>query len=805
MITNRPEALFLSVLQRTRGIESISLDDVIAGAVMLYCRRMSIVFRVHRMEPHHVTMGIDDAILSSDPVLSSFAFFFHSNRVTESFVELFNELRDVDDMEYEANYSLYVDSFFKLVSVFMGRRESLEYIQPRSVTEIIAFFMKKYGVKSLYNPFAGLCSYPISLGPNCTFSAQEINPTSLALAKVRLHAYGLNPDCLELDDSVQHWKGNDYDAIVASTPFGFRVPMDDISRGQSIKTTVEDLFFLRAMGRGDRGTTPNYPRKMVASIVPQSFCSRPASARLREMMCQDGSLDTVIELPEGIFPNTSIRTSIIILNPTEKHSTVRFINLTGCLKENTSKYRSLDWQKVISILESEDPDFTKTVSYDELCQQDYILNGDNYLPTSTKCPDGHTIVSLSELIERVPDSRIRYSLPTELLPVEAFSNKVLDILHPNTSLITRGLIDSGYTVSGPCILFIIKERQVLAYLHKAETAIAINRRVYGFRVISDKVSPEYMATLLLKDDIFCKQLIESTAWVSGNMSRALLFRSIVIAQEPLQQQYLKLHEAKEIEERDATDAAEKARYQISKAGSDIAHILATPFQRQNRIIRTLATLEPGSEKYVRRVTSLIDVCQYIRRMTIAIGGDLRTATFRPQDVAISHEVSDYVRAWGNFDNSTDYQVIIQDETKGDVHLNVDPIMLWIALDTLLENAYRHGFREGNYSVPEGNLVCIRLCPVLLDDKPFIQIAVMNNGLKAPDGYSIEDFKTRGNYVGDSGHTGLGGNHVYTVANRMGGFIAYRTEMNWPFIIDILLPVSGNCSTEFNTPYEEAFV
>ena len=816
MTTRRPEDIFLSVLQKMRGAEALRIDDVVAGAVLLYCRRMKIHCHFERVEPRRSFMVVDRDTVFSDPVLFFFRDFFWSNKVAENMTELWFDLCNIEDEEFISNYATYVDSYFKLISVFAGRRESIEYIQPRSVTEIIAFYMKKYGVKTLYNPFAGLCSYPIALGPDCSFVAQEINPTSLALAKLRLHAHGLNPENVELEDSVKCWKGNHYDAVVASVPFGLRVPLGDISNPRTPITTSEDLCFLRSMGKDEYSHSFGYPKKMVATIVPQSFTTRPSSSRLREIMCKDGVLDTVIELPEGIFPNTSIRTSIVILSTSEKHDSVRFINVSSCLRENPSKYRALDWQKVISIIESENPEFIKTVSYDELSHQDYVLNGDNYLPASSVCEEGHEIVSLSELLERIPESRLRYSVNIEVLSVGAFSNKVLDIRHPNTSLITRDFIDSGYTVSGPCILFIAKNREVLAYMHNSESTIAINRRVFAYRVISDKVSAEYIATLLLKDDVFCRQLLESTSPVSGNMSRALLYRRIIIAQKPLQEQYLKWYETKEIAERDATDAAEKARYQINKAGGDIVHILATPFKRQNQIISTLLDMKPDfsdnqpetvqvAQKYIRRVTSLIDVCQYIRRMTTAIGGDLKKASFAMKPVKISDEIADYVRAWANFINTTDYQVIVQDATDGDTLLELDPMMLRIALDTLIENASRHGFRDGNYTAADGNMVCIRISPVLLNEKPFLQVSVMNNGLAAPSGYSIEVFRSRGVFVGDSGHTGLGGNHVDTIAHRFGGYIAYRTEMEWPFIIDILLPVKESSTTKFTSQYEESYV
>lgn len=815
---NGPEEVFLAVYQREKGTIPLGLNDVVAGAIILYCRReriqCTLVARDLRSTDHGVrnmeafyAFDFDPKIVSSDPILSGLKDYIPSILFSRVILTYYDVLWQFKDEDFNVDYPQFVDSFIRSISVYVGRQESVDYIQPSSVTEILSYFMKKAGVKSIYNPFAGLCSYPIAMGADCEFYAQEINPTTLALAKIRLHSRGLNPDNIVLEDSVVKWKEDcyKYDAIVASVPFGLLINPQLRKKLHIRATVLEDMFFLRAMGRDDSIECRSYPRKFVATIVPMSFTSRPSSARIREQMCKDGSLETVISLPEGIFPNTSVRTAIVILNPTEKHNSVRFVDATSFVLKDEQKNRRLDWERVITVLESNDIDYIKTVSFEEMSQQEYILNSDNYLPAGSRCDAEHEIIRLSDVMERVSETRITEPLYISQISEDAFSRGALTILHPRTDLNTKDYLSTGYSVSGPCILFMIKNRQVLAYVHKSDTDIAINRRIYAYKITSDRVSLEYMALFLLKDHVFCRNIIESSAWVSAGAARHMLIRDVIIAKPSLQSKLLKIYEDDESAKLAQLHAIEEARYGIKKAGSDIAHILATPFQRQNRIIRTLATLEPGSEKYVRRVTSLIDVCQYIRRMTIAIGGDLRTATFHPQDICISKEVSEYVRAWGNFDNTTDYRVIIQDETKGDIHLNADPIMLWIALDTLLENAYRHGFREGNYTAPEGNLVCIRLNPVLMDEKPFVQIAVMNNGQKAPDGYTIEDFKTRGHYVGDSGHTGLGGNHVYTVAHRMGGFIAYRTEMNWPFIIDVLLPVFGDCSTEFNTPYEETFV
>ena len=813
------EEIILSAMPRPRGVESPGVNDVLGGAVLMYCRHKKIACKFEHVDSRHVQLLINPRIIESDPILSELHSFFNSNRIETGAANYWEHMCKENDDDFDSHYAARLDSLIKTFSSMMGRRENMEYIQPRSVTEIICYFMKKYGVKSLYNPFAGLCSYPISMGSNCDFYAQDINHSTIALAKIRLDANGLNPDNIHLEDSIRCWKGHGYDAIVASVPFGLRVPIETIQASMMIYlprtrmsglprfsvSTIEDLFLYLATGRSGEERDAHYPKSVVATIVPQSFMTRPSSSCIREMLCNDGTLDTVVELPSGIFPNTSIRASIIILNPSKKQSSVRFVDTTSCLMERGSALRVLNWQKAISIIDSENSEFVKTVSYDELSHQDYVLYGDNYLPASTKCEDGHTIMSLSDLLERVPETRIRYTQQVNLLPVEAFSNKVLDILHPNTSLLSQSTIDSGYLVTGPCILFVVKDRKVLTFIHKEESPIAISRRIYAYRVRGNAVSPEYLATYLVKDDIFCKQLVESVAWVSGSMARVLLYRNVVIADLPLQTKYLKSYEADEIAQRDRETAAENARYQINKAGSDIAHMLGSVFKKQNELIGELTNMKSGTEKYQSYVTALIDTSQYINRVITAVGKDLAKARVSLKKINISDAISDYVRAWGNFSGLDDFILITQDLTQGDVILKMDVIFLRILLDTLIDNAWRHGFDRGTFNAIEGNKVAIRISPVLLEDRRFIVLSVMNNGLPLSEGYSVNDYIERGNYKGNAGRTGLGGNHVYTIAQRHGGYLSLNSEQDWGFVVDILLPIEASGTTEFNTEYDGEYV
>ena len=802
---NRPEDLFFDAFANTRGAEPFRFDDIAVGAIMLYCRRMGLWCVFDISNPYEAHLSIQGGSIEDDPILSNLKEFIASNRVSKTMIHLWQNLSSLGNEEFIPNYPQYVDSYFRVIANFMGRRGSVDYIQPGSVTRLIAYFLRKANVNSIYNPFAGLCSYPIHMGKDCSFFAQEINPTTLALAKIRLHANGLNPDNVVLQDSILNWDNKRYDAIVASVPFGLLISPETRRRYGISANVVEDLFFMRSLGMSDGSEEWTTPNKIVATIVPQSFGYKSSSFSIRKTMCDKGCLDTVIELPEGIFPNTSVATSIIILSFTERKKEVRFVNASEFLRAGNTKVRRLDWERAISVIEQNDPQYVKTVSYRDLFSQDVILNSDNYLPATFKCEEGHSVQRLGDLMERVPESRIEYPETIYCIPEEAFTNKVLDIVHPKKDVIKVTEVTSGYRVTGPCILFIVKDRQILTYLHSDRTTVAVDRRVFAFKVVSEAVTPEYIASLLVMDPIFRRQMTQSSLYRNSGAVRYLLNRRIVIADLSGQETFLKWYETKESAEINSLRAAEDARYQINKAGGDIAHMLGSVFKKQNELIGELQFISPNSEKYPGYVTSLIDTAQYINRVITAVGKDLAKAKINLKKVNISDAVEDYVRAWGNFSGLEDFSLITQDQTEHDVILKLDILFFKIMMDTLIDNAWRHGFDKGHYTAEGGNKIAIRLSPIVLNGQHFLLLSVMNNGYPLGENYTVRDYIERGNYRGNSGRTGLGGNHVYTVIHRHEGYLSLNSERDWNFVVDLLFPIESSKSTIFNTEYDGEYI
>ena len=793
---------FWSFFDNIRGHEALGLNEVVGCTLILYCRHKGYSYDFYYFPEKKIQINCLGDNHKSDETLTLLYTRIRGRKLSGYVVKFADFISSITNEDFTEQYPSIVDYYYEKVGRLVGGSDSVYFIQPREVTELISFFLQKYGVTSIYNPFAGLCSYPISLGGKCKFVAQEINKITLALAKVRLDAYGLNSECVEYGDSIRQWEDPLADSIVSSVPFGLTFSAEERKELKIPFLYYDEFFFYKALDINHDNI--HFPKKCIATIVARNFCYRDSSKIIREYLCKGKSIDTIIELPEGVFPGTSIATSIIILSEEHKTETVRFVDAMSFFPvKGQSDLWTDTVDKLLSVIKEDSSDFIKHVSYSEITDQSYILCGDNYLADNYVCNDGKQVVRLGDIAWCMSDFPIVWD-EVNVLDESGFSNKVLDIIHPDTTCLSRQHLRTmdGNCHVGSCLIFALIDGEVKVYNYKSDIPIFVKMRYLCLNV-NEGVTPEYLALTLLQDPIFCRQFKQR-----GNMSRLsniILNRNIVIDIPSHQEHRLRLAEQKEKEAMARTRAAEDARYQINKAGSDIAHMLGSAFKKQKEIIGEFRYLNPGSTDYQNNVTSLIDTAQYVNRVITAVGKDLSKARISLKRTNISLEVEDYVRAWGNFNGTSDFEILVHDFTYGDVQVKLDSLMFRIMMDTLIDNAWRHGFNQGNIVNEEGNKIAIRLMPVIIDENSYVLVSVMNNGQPLDADYRVRDYIERGNFKGDSGRTGLGGHHVYTIVKRHNGFFSINSEKGWSFVANILLPVEDSGKTIFNTEYDGEYV
>lgn len=110
------------------------------------------------------------------------------------------------------------------------------------------------------------------------------------------------------------------------------------------------------------------------------------------------------------------------------------------------------------------------------------------------------------------------------------------------------------------------------------------------------------------------------------------------------------------------------------------------------------------------------------------------------------------------------------------------------LDTILENARRHGFGKVKR---EGNLVQMILDYTEYDGKDYIAIKIQNNGHRLPDDFTIDCYIRKGAFAGKYGRSGIGGYHVARITQQHKGYLSVYSDDSWGAIVEVLIPVKLN--------------
>lgn len=241
----------------------------------------------------------------------------------------------------------------------------------------------------------------------------------------------------------------------------------------------------------------------------------------------------------------------------------------------------------------------------------------------------------------------------------------------------------------------------------------------------------------------------------------------------------------------AEEAAEKQRSAHREISSDLSHMLGTTFDKIGDSLSELEDIEEAKDI----MTQMKDSFEYMQRLIDSVGKDFSKTKSKAKvsETCVNKFFLTYCEGWKNYGKNTftvNYESSVGDETT----FNINNDFMKVLLDTLLDNVYRHGFER--FKSPD-HLVKISTSFTTMDKKKYILLSVANNGKPFPEDFSLERYISRGEFYGQSGRTGLGGNHVYSIAKYHDGYICLTNDENWRVIVEILIPVEYFNESEIN--------
>lgn len=280
-----------------------------------------------------------------------------------------------------------------------------EFFSPQSISKIMTRIVmdgrENQAGLSIYDPTMGsgslmLNAKKLSNNPNTlTYFGQELVTSTYNLARMNMILHGVplenqflnNGDTLEADWPVT--EPTNFDAVVMNPPYsakweaekGFLTDPRFGSYGAlAPKSKADYAFLLHGFYHlKDTGT--------MAIVLPHGVLFRGnAEGKIRQTLLQNGAIDTVIGLPAGIFYNTPIPTTIIVLKKKGREKRdVLFIDASKEFRKAKAQ-NFIDQEHIEKIVEAyqarENIDkFSYVATFDEIKENDFNLNIPRYVDT----------------------------------------------------------------------------------------------------------------------------------------------------------------------------------------------------------------------------------------------------------------------------------------------------------------------------------------------------------------------------------------------------------------------------------------
>lgn len=664
---------------------------------------------------------------------------------------------------------------------------------------------------AIYNPFSGIGSYAIRHHKRCDeyndlyrgtgtinvipdderldfhYEGTEINDTYRLIANVRIVASGES-----LSNFVVHgayssgdysWEGftGSWGALIVP-PMDIRRKLREEGEGNTSDFFIEliDNFVFKSQCFG---------RSLF--ILPDSILSCRRFLEIRRKLVESKKLEGVIALPASVFTRSTEGFAIMIVDSSERDfvhfvdgGAVAFDSSTGKLdgdKIIDAYFSQTDWVDVwngIVLKEYISSNRSAGVSGDTISAYSY-----NFLPSlyTYVLPEPEEMqfqVKLGDIIEVVPSQIASVN--------QGLTISSRDVSNDDFSVFTspqfvKNTINPNYReYVGPALIVVSDRDTLKVCINESDDSFFLSPSQIAFRLKEGAATSLHYIALMFMDDVLrhrLEGLISSASLRSATAIDAILNTRVNL--DNLAEQEAKINTLKA--ELDAYYESERQRLGIHTTSVDIAHMLKLPFSKiANTVAASISECDKESDMY-QALISIQDNFEYIQRFINSYGADLSTRRMVLTEVGLNSFLLSYLSSWNSF-GTFKIELDSQVSDEASVLMNVD--LMRVLMDTILDNAYRHGFSKIE---SENNLGYITTSCVSMLDKEYICISIANNGKAFEKGFSLKDYISRGKFSKSTGHTGIGGNHVYNIIKAHNGYLNITSNAKWNVIVELLIP------------------
>lgn len=316
------------------------------------------------------------------------------------------------------------DAYEYLIGQFASDsgKKAGEFYTPQPVAELMTRIVLhgKENQKgfSVYDPTMGsgsllLNAKKYSKEPGTvSYFGQELNTSTYNLARMNMILHGVsiaNQHLHNADTLDQDWpteEPTNFDAVLMNPPYSAKWSADkgflDDPRFSSYgvlapKSKADFAFLLHGFYHlKDSG--------VMAIVLPHGVLFRGnAEGKIRQILLENGAIDTVIGLPANIFFNTSIPTTVIILKKDRPNKDVLFIDASQGFEKgkNQNVLKDEHIQEILDTYISRvtREKFAHIASFEEIVENDFNLNIPRYVDTFEEDDPIDLVVLGKELVD----------------------------------------------------------------------------------------------------------------------------------------------------------------------------------------------------------------------------------------------------------------------------------------------------------------------------------------------------------------------------------------------------------------------
>lgn len=416
--------------------------------------------------------------------------------------------------------------------------------------------------------------------PDAKWYGYEIDPGNCVVAQIRSELIGIKAEietCDAFSLAINAEKPK-FDKIFSNYPLGlmkrklgvgeeYLAQLTDLYPGLS-KATSSDWIFnsLLCDLLSENGKA--------IGIMTNGSSWNSIDKSARQYFVERNLVECVITLPERMFTSTQIPTTMIVFSHGNKY--VRMVDASKLYQpgRRQNEFNEADIEKIVSAIH-EDTDFSKTVSIDEISDNEYILNLSRYAGPKKHIQSGVPFGSIIKSITRGAPC------PAKQLD-EIVTKQVTNMQYLMLANIHKGIIDDELPylseIPKKYEKYCLKDNDLILSKNGAPYKVAVasikegqkilaNGNLYVIELDTEKANPIYVKAFLESDDGIATLKSITVGATMPNIGIEKL-KNIDIPLPPLEEQN-RIAERYQI----ISDEISMLKLRLEKAASRLQHVL----------------------------------------------------------------------------------------------------------------------------------------------------------------------------------------------------------------------------------------